>query len=120
MRNVWHFRTAGAPTVAGLTAIGQAVGAFYHGIGGQLANFITRGAAHHRVELAAVTQGNAGGADDDVSALLRTEFFQIGIAAGGANDLPRETAITLSFQGDQTDQKEEDGLIRPELGDVAG
>lgn len=112
-RNVWHFATAGAPNTDVLTKIGNAVGGFYTEIGALLGAQLLRAVDAHRVEMAAVTQGAPGEADDTVTELLGTTKFNIPAAAGG--NTPSEVAIALSFQGDVEGIPEEEsgGLIRP-------
>lgn len=113
-RNVWHFETAAAPEPVTLGNIGAGLADFYSTISAFLAPTVDRAANAHRVELAQVTQGGAGEADDQISRLLATRPFGLNEVANSAA-YPSEVAVAFSFRGDIAGVPEEaaNGLTRP-------
>jgi hypothetical protein len=109
--NVWHFETIGIPSAADLQAVGDGLVAFYANIQSLFPSNVSNAALAHRIEIAQVTPGATGAADDTVSALLGTRAFSI--TPGASFSLPNEVASCLSFRGDIAGVPEESGLTRP-------
>jgi hypothetical protein len=112
-RNVWHFSTGAAIQQEDEEVVGNSLIAFYKALGSILGASLPRNAAVHRIELAEVTRGLPGAADDTVSTLIGTRPFALDLAAVGVIDMPSEVAIALSFRGDVVGLNEQVGIIRP-------
>src|SRR4028119_400165 len=109
--NVWHFSTIGTPVEADFAVIGNAVAEYYGAISPLIAVNVSTAALAHRVDLATVTMGAAGAADDVVSPIQYVKQFTM--ASQVHNALPNEVAVCMSFAGDLSGLQEESGLTRP-------
>lgn len=114
VQNTYHFNHVGAPDIAEMTAVCDAITDCYQiGVGGQgnslntfLSPAIVRDAMAHFVS---VYDAENGGSD------LHEINWALGPPGGAPNQLPSEVALCLSYHGDLTGLQEEapDG---PDLG----
>lgn len=113
--NVWHFSHPTELNQSRADELANAVIGFYNGFDAYLSGVVSRAALSHTIELASVTEGAPGAADDVVSKVLFLNQVPT-VAwdpAPNAGPLPSEVALAFSFRGDLTGINEEVGSTRP-------
>lgn len=107
--NVWHWEADSA-----LSSDAEALIDFYQTISPNLSTAVSDGANGITVELAFVTPGGPGAADDTVSSPVITETADLGTPGSlSASSHVAEVAACLSLAGDLSGFPEESGTTRP-------
>jgi hypothetical protein len=110
-RNVWHFDCIDTDANT-LGAIAAGVTVFYSNIASYLSQSLNPATNAMRLDMAEVDPNGPGAGDDQVSKLLGSTSFTVGVSSAGSAS-PAQAAVKLTFAGLLTGVPEELGVTRP-------